>query len=80
MPWQYRDPFHPICHYMDIQNFFFLADRLGRQIGFGRFNIQMGMEVVVGEERAEFCGFRNLIICAKTRLIRANPSNCLDKS
>ncbi len=50
---------------MDIQGFSFLADRLDRQVGFGRFNVQMGVEVVVGEERIESYSFRNLIICSE---------------
>ncbi len=41
---------------MGIQDFSFLAGKSGRRVGFGRFNVQMGVEAVVGEERAEFCG------------------------
>ncbi len=57
-----EDPFYPICHYMDIQDFSFLIDRLDRQIGFDRFNIQIRMEAVIDKEKTESCSFRNLII------------------
>ncbi len=50
---------------MDIQDFFFLTDRSNKQIGFGRFNIQIEIEAIIDEERTEFYNFRNLIICDK---------------